>query len=232
MNVSLIPYALCRYYYQYRAERLTTCRITVHALLHLVDDIKRTGPVWVNWSFVMERFCGLLLPAIKSKRKPYACLNKRLLQVSQLAQITARYQLSNVLGIDKAPQTLSTHEEVLHDCKHFFRVIHHNVFTTLDPDLFLGWPKQARCRLEPEFQRKLGVFFSTLFNKPLTLVKKHIPEEVMRWGKVRIGDDGDSIRGKKVLPSDARNNSFIKVCGSVIQYIFSDPIRSNSIHSL
>ena len=210
---------LCRYYYQYHAERLTTCRITVHALLHLVDDIKKTGPVWVNWWFVMERFCGLLLPAIKSKRKPYASLNKRVLQVSQLAHITACYQLSNILSFDKVPRLLSTHEEVLYDCKCFLLLnCHCIIFIPPDPDLLLGWPKQARCWLEPEVQRKLAVFFSTLFNKPLMLVKKHLPEEVMRWGKVRVGGGGDSIRGRKVLPSDARDNSFIKVRGSTVQY--------------
>ena len=106
-----------RYYYQYQAERLTACRITVHALLHIVDDIERTGPVWVNWSFVMERFCGLLGQAIKSKRKPYACLNRRILHLAQLAKITQRFDLTDMLRFGKPPALISTHEETLQACE-------------------------------------------------------------------------------------------------------------------
>ncbi|CAE6378452.1 unnamed protein product [Rhizoctonia solani] len=44
------------YYYQYRASRLPTCPLTIHALLHIPYYIQQTGPLWALWAFVMERF--------------------------------------------------------------------------------------------------------------------------------------------------------------------------------
>ncbi|KAF7349606.1 hypothetical protein MSAN_01686300 [Mycena sanguinolenta] len=37
-------------------ERLPICPLTIHALLHIADSIKFTGPVWCYWAFPMERY--------------------------------------------------------------------------------------------------------------------------------------------------------------------------------
>ncbi|KAF8325832.1 uncharacterized protein EI90DRAFT_2931073 [Cantharellus anzutake] len=66
-----------RIYYQHNIERLSTCPLTVHALLHLADDIENNGPPCMNWTFVMERWCGRLLPAVKSRVYPYKSLTRR-----------------------------------------------------------------------------------------------------------------------------------------------------------
>ncbi|KAJ7854394.1 hypothetical protein B0H14DRAFT_3449595 [Mycena olivaceomarginata] len=57
------------FYYQYDEARLSACTLPVHALLHVADNIRQIGPMWCHWAFVMERFCGSLVPAVKS-RKP------------------------------------------------------------------------------------------------------------------------------------------------------------------
>jgi Transposase family tnp2 len=38
-------------YYQYQQERLPACKYTVHALLHLVQDIKNWGPASYYWQY-------------------------------------------------------------------------------------------------------------------------------------------------------------------------------------
>lgn len=58
---------MLRLYYQLSPKRLSTCPVTVHALLHLADGIEACGPVWAYWAFPMERFCGILQPWIKSR---------------------------------------------------------------------------------------------------------------------------------------------------------------------
>jgi hypothetical protein len=101
----------------------------------------------------------------------------------------------------------------------------------IDPDLCLRWPKQSHFRLEPTFKNKLAVFFSTMFNKPVAVIKGILPEEVTRWGKVRIAHGGDAIRGKRILPSDARDNSFIKVqLLYLILSCWTNPITVPSSH--
>ncbi|QRW27778.1 hypothetical protein RhiXN_02373 [Rhizoctonia solani] len=55
-----------KYYYQYLADCLPVCPLTIHAILHIPSYIWQTGPLWASWVFVMEQFCGYLLPAVKN----------------------------------------------------------------------------------------------------------------------------------------------------------------------
>jgi len=86
----------------------------LHALLHLVDDIEKNGPLCMNWSFVMERWCGQLLPAIKSKIYPYKSLAKRQLAISQENSILAQFNLFDVIyGEPIDPDDPRRGEEIL-----------------------------------------------------------------------------------------------------------------------
>lgn len=42
----------------------------IHMLLHIADSIEAQGPLWVYWSFVMERHCGLLGRVLRSRQQP------------------------------------------------------------------------------------------------------------------------------------------------------------------
>jgi hypothetical protein len=57
------------------------------------------GPVWCYWAYVMERFCGSLLPAINSRKYPYRCIDRRMLELSQLRQLKYIYNLSDELNL-------------------------------------------------------------------------------------------------------------------------------------
>lgn len=63
-----------KYYYRYEAERLPACRLVFHYLLHLAHCIKLHGPPSGYWSYVMERFVGLLGPLVHSRIHPYSNL--------------------------------------------------------------------------------------------------------------------------------------------------------------
>jgi hypothetical protein len=86
----------CRFYYQYKPERLPCMTLTVHALLHIADTIETIGPVWMWWSFPIERQCGRFQWKVKSRKHPYTNLNNYLLQHAQLDQIKMIYNLSAV----------------------------------------------------------------------------------------------------------------------------------------
>jgi hypothetical protein len=47
----------------------------------------------------MERFCGSLQPAIRSRRYPYASLNRFITESSQLKQIAHLYNAADVLAL-------------------------------------------------------------------------------------------------------------------------------------
>ncbi|KAF8599811.1 hypothetical protein BDV93DRAFT_411994, partial [Ceratobasidium sp. AG-I] len=60
-------------------------------LLHIADEIEDMGPVWCYWAFPMECFCGALARAGKSRRFPWASLNRHVLEVAQLSQLKLIY---------------------------------------------------------------------------------------------------------------------------------------------
>ncbi|KAK0184583.1 hypothetical protein F5146DRAFT_1169568 [Armillaria mellea] len=88
-----------RIYYQYSPERLSTCTLNVHALLHLADNIEALGPVWAYWAFPMEHFCGLLQPAIRSRCYPFASIDQHVISVAHLSQIKIRHACANLISL-------------------------------------------------------------------------------------------------------------------------------------
>ncbi|KAF8574456.1 hypothetical protein K439DRAFT_1372411 [Ramaria rubella] len=92
----------------------TSCH---HALLHILLDIRQTGPVWVYWTFVIKQFCGCLLEAVKSRSKPYAALSTRMLHQSQLSQIQLRFSLHEELNFKDDVQEISSKEDVYPECE-------------------------------------------------------------------------------------------------------------------
>ena len=96
-------------------------------MLHIPDDIWSHGPSWVYWCFVMERFCGSLLPSIKSRSNPYPSMTKRMIEGTQMSQIKKLYpDLKGVLeqpsrgfqheGVDEQ-EPITTHETVYPECE-------------------------------------------------------------------------------------------------------------------
>jgi hypothetical protein len=86
-----------RLYYMHDPSRLSTCPVTIHALLHIADGIEACGPVWAYWAFPMERYCGFLGRCIKSRRFPFANLDSYCLSLAQLTQVRNRWNLHEQL---------------------------------------------------------------------------------------------------------------------------------------
>ncbi|KAG9125491.1 hypothetical protein FRC07_007398 [Ceratobasidium sp. 392] len=97
-----------RFYYRNVRSRLAACTLPLHALLHVADDIEAMGPVWCYWAFPMERFCGALARANKSRRYPYTSMNQYVLQLSQLSQIKHCYGLGEELDLNTRQENIAT----------------------------------------------------------------------------------------------------------------------------
>lgn len=109
---------MCRYYYQYREDRLSVCTLTVHGLLHIADDIRFCGPIWTTWTFHMERYCGMLQRGHTSRSHPWSNLNKRILHMAYLTQLSARYDLDDELSTYSGTGSgVSRSERVYPDCE-------------------------------------------------------------------------------------------------------------------
>jgi hypothetical protein len=103
-------------YYQHKPERLPACPVTIHALLHIPDQIRWMGPCWTTWAFPIERQCGYFQRSIQSRRNPYASMDQHLIDLSQLRQIKLLYNLSDE-QLGKPPEYPSSQTKRLGDCK-------------------------------------------------------------------------------------------------------------------
>lgn len=90
---------MCSIYYQHDPDRISACPVTIHALLHIATSIKAIGPVWCYWAFPMERYCGVLQPAIRSRRFPYAALDRHVVEDAQLTQVKVTYNMAQELSL-------------------------------------------------------------------------------------------------------------------------------------
>jgi hypothetical protein len=65
------------------------------------------GLVWAYWAFPMEQYCGEIGCHIKSRRFPYAAINKYITFQAQLTQVTLFYGLYNQLFLH-SPRSYDT----------------------------------------------------------------------------------------------------------------------------
>ena len=107
---------LSRFYYQFQKERLSACTSCIHALLHVADDIRETGPVWINWAFGTEHYCGSLLPAVKLRSHPYTAMSNYMLHKVQVAQIRLRWGLAKELEFESVDE-ISSMEFIYPECE-------------------------------------------------------------------------------------------------------------------
>ena len=121
----------CRLYYQHNPDRISACPMTNHALLHIADSIELIGPVWASWAFPMERFCGQLQPAIKSRRYPYASIDKYVLQHAQLGLIRLIYGLKEALTLKPRPQDQNLYPRFLDKNCQFLTIAHQKLIHSL-----------------------------------------------------------------------------------------------------
>ncbi|CAB5203816.1 unnamed protein product [Rhizophagus irregularis] len=79
-ELDLIRNLLIEFYNHYAnsygvgGERLPAFLISFHYLLHVIDSIEDFSPCRGFWQFPMERFCGMLIPLVSSRKLPYVNL--------------------------------------------------------------------------------------------------------------------------------------------------------------
>ncbi|OSD02646.1 hypothetical protein PYCCODRAFT_1367075 [Trametes coccinea BRFM310] len=182
-------------YYQYSPERLPTCPLTIHALLHIADSIIFSGPVWASWAFPMERYCGALQPAIRSRRFPYASLNRYVVDQARLAQIKLVYGPQARTQLALAPARILTGRHV-----HGY-------------DTCVLLPAHTRTQLDRGIIDKIVGALCTRFDTvPPNVIRQSLPHEVDEWGKVRIVNDGDTMRAAAMDSprDDKRDATFVR----------------------
>ncbi|KAJ7166233.1 hypothetical protein C8R46DRAFT_1219984 [Mycena filopes] len=186
-----------KYYYQYSADRLSACPLIVHGLVHVPDDILFCGPLWCTWSYWMERYCGILQAALRSRSQPWANLNKIVLHHAYLEQLGARYDLAEELAGPKTRHNgLARGEFVYHGY----------------PEAILRLPYKKNFQPDDDLRAKAARYFADVLGEQRRNLIPLLPDIMPSYGKLRIVD-GDSIRTASACgdgSNSERNMSFIR----------------------
>ncbi|EPS98274.1 hypothetical protein FOMPIDRAFT_1126871 [Fomitopsis schrenkii] len=180
-------------YYQHDPARVSTCPVTIHALLHISDYIKAAGPVWASWAFPMERFCGYLQPTIRSRRFPYANIDRHILAVARLDHIKKVYSAEESLALTRRRVDQGTEISGYTTCK------------------FLRPCTPTRTRDIAVLESVIGAL-ATRFNRSAAVIRSALPTHAELWHRIKILPDGDVIHadGSYKARRDTRDATFVR----------------------
>ncbi|THU88491.1 hypothetical protein K435DRAFT_821627 [Dendrothele bispora CBS 962.96] len=193
-------------YYQHDHERLSLCPLTIHAILHTAPGIKDCSPVWCNWAFPMERYCGIIGPAIRSWQFPFASLAWHVLEQARLAHIKVFYNVVTELSL------VTPHLGTI--CGSYENPAY--------PTCRLLLPKSPDRPPINTLSLLIGALV-TRFDDPTTygthvspgVVKRCLANaDLQEWGKVQWidTDEGDTMRPSEVgkVRDDSRGASYVR----------------------
>ncbi|KAG9124844.1 hypothetical protein FRC07_010018 [Ceratobasidium sp. 392] len=189
-------------YYRKDKDRIRVCTAPIHALLHLADDIEIMGPMWCYWAFPMERYCGALARANKSRRHPFLSLDRYVLHVAQLAQIKRTYGLVDELNLEDRQTNIVEGEAYPSHPGHIFT-----------------YPRREMPVI-PDFERRVAEYISEVIGVEQRAVLDALRgRHFVHWGKMQQIDDGDYgggdlVRAHRISPGEehvSRDASYVKV---------------------
>jgi hypothetical protein len=70
-------------YYQKRLDRLHFCRMSMHLVLHLADQVHRQGPLPSRSQWTLERTIGLLRSMVRQPSNPFENLSQQVIKHAQ-----------------------------------------------------------------------------------------------------------------------------------------------------
>ncbi|KAG8927712.1 hypothetical protein FRC01_007055 [Tulasnella sp. 417] len=170
-------------YYQFDPDRLAFCISTIHAILHIPDDIVNSGPVWTSWCFAMERICFLVKTCVTSRLHLYGTIDQRIKRDAQLSTIKLRYTLTNHLNFSL--QTVSSQNEEIRRTETWYE--EYNAISLEDPESALRSPRLDDFQLEDQdYRRLLGYlygFYGASSTQSRKIILARTPKNFIRWAK-------------------------------------------------
>ncbi|KAG8870580.1 hypothetical protein FRB98_001528 [Tulasnella sp. 332] len=184
-----------RIYLQYSEEHLPVCTLPIHALLHIAQDIRNMGPMWTYWAFPMERFCGSLLPSIKSRKYPFTSLDHCIQDIAQLDQLKLLYNLFDELD-------LSDRKDVKIRGKNYDG---YPGFIMVCPNKWLPVDIALKKKISHHLITNYGV-------ESAAAASRLIPPELKNWGRLLQVNDGDMIHASDLVakPDGYRDATYVK----------------------
>lgn len=163
----------------------------------------------------MERYCGSIQPAIRSRRHPYASIDNHVVAAAQLSQIKLKYNLAEKLRLRAAPtQPRGMHSS---DACEYCEIVYLLILLTLwptDPTCVLISPHKSSTFTEGTIFEKVLIHFATRFKKTVAQLRPHIKiEYTSQWARVRRLEGGDDMYASSLKNpgDDYRDATYIRV---------------------
>ncbi|KAJ7752315.1 hypothetical protein B0H16DRAFT_1546550 [Mycena metata] len=184
-------------YFQYDVNRLPICPLTIHALLHIAPGIKFMGPVWCYWAFPTERFCGSIGPGIRSRRFPWASLDRHVFENAQLTQIKVVYNVADELSLTDPPEDIK------------------GAYSDPSYPSCVLLPPKSPSRPAPNQITTIAAALSTRSGATMTQVNAALKTATIEeWGKVKRVDfdEGDTMRASALgtTAEDSRDATHVR----------------------
>ncbi|KAG8734373.1 hypothetical protein FRC10_011753 [Ceratobasidium sp. 414] len=194
-----------RYYFQYEAHRLPACPLMIHAILHIPFYIRRSGPLWASWSFVMERFCGHLLPAVKNRVRPYEHMDNYVQRRAQMRVVSCIHNMPELAQAARRYRYEGGLEISMFETKY-----------DKYPEIILGAPVTKTVEMTLQLMNQLTHFFGPIYPeyRPVQHLQACVDlDSLVRYGRFRLAWDGDNIRTASLIDNNpiARDNSWVKL---------------------
>ena len=204
-------------YYQYSPSRLSACPLSIHALLHVVDGIEAAGPVWTYWAFPTERFCGRLLPEIRSRRHPFSNIDNFVVASATLSQIKILYNLDEELSLrpKKAGVLRGSFSHPSCTSSHHTQISFLTTVGFLDSRYVLLPPQRPPSTIPQPVQNKIAIHFATRFSQNVNTVHQYLKQEnITQWARVQQLAGGDLMYASELFhqAEDHRDATYVRVC--------------------
>ncbi|KAL1728391.1 hypothetical protein EV714DRAFT_215252 [Schizophyllum commune] len=194
-----------KHYYQHDPSRVQVCTINVHALLHIADSIEAMGPVWTYWAFPMERYCGRLQRAIRSRRFPWSNLDEHILASAQLAHLKMRYNLEQELSLRPVASAVVDGQYSHKD---------YNSCILLPP-----W--RPSSSITNSLAERIKIHLGTRYSASKQTVNQVFQKDfIKQYAAVRRLQGGDDMFAAELIrtPADYRDRTFVKYVPLVDAY--------------
>jgi hypothetical protein len=180
--------------------------------------MEAAGPVWTYWAFPTERFCGRLLPEIRSRRHPFSNIDNFVVASAKLSQIKIVYNLDEELSL------LPKKAEVLRgsfshpSCTSMScstQILFLTAVGFLDPRYVLLPPQRPSSTIPQSVENKIAIHFATRFSQTVNTVRRYLKREnITQWARVQQLAGGDLMYASELFiqTEDRRDATYVRVC--------------------
>lgn len=181
--------------------------------------MEAAGPVWAYWAFPTERFCGRLLPEIRSRRHPFSNVDNFIVASAKLSQIKIAYDLDEELSLRPKKAEMLRGSFSHPSCMLLSSCSTQASFLTsigsLDPRYVLLPPQRPSSTIPQSVENKIAIHFATRFNQNVNVVRRYLKlENVMQWARVQLLAGGDLMHASELFiqAEDRRDATYVRVC--------------------